>query len=441
MVLAGCSNSNFSQTKTSVSNQTNISQSLNKAQVTDSQKQALATHSNLVKQLLPPNNPDDNINAKVGSYIGVLASQGFTQEHQGVWIQTDDKLLANHQGTTPLPAASVTKVATTLAALQTFGPQHRFVTKIGATGPIENGVLKGDLVVEGGKDPLFIWEEAVAVGNALNKLGIQKVAGDLIIAGNFYMNFETKPETTGTWFKEGINTNIWPAEAEQQYLSLPVDTPRPEVEIEGNLKIASSPPSSVTPLLQHQSPTLAELLKKMNQYSNNYMAQMLADAVGPASIVAQKAAEGAGVPQAEIQLINGSGLGEENKISPRAAVRMFQAIEAFLKPYNMTVADVVAVIGQDQGVLEGRPLPKYAVIKTGTLDNVSSLAGVIPTQQGYIWVAIMNGGLNQEGFRQQQEVLLNTLLTTWGAVSALPNELSPQLKTAEKISKIEIMNN
>jgi len=55
-------------------------------------------------------------------------------KNQGVWIQSGPVLMANHQGTVPLPAASLTKIVTSLAALKTWGPAHQFETLISATG-------------------------------------------------------------------------------------------------------------------------------------------------------------------------------------------------------------------------------------------------------------------------------------------------------------------
>lgn len=52
-----------------------------------------------------------------------------------------------------LAPASVAKVATTLYALATLGPQHRFETQAVALGPIEAGRLRGDLGLRGGGDP------------------------------------------------------------------------------------------------------------------------------------------------------------------------------------------------------------------------------------------------------------------------------------------------
>jgi serine-type D-Ala-D-Ala carboxypeptidase/endopeptidase (penicillin-binding protein 4) len=325
-----------------------------------------------VKQIVltvPPENPDSVTSAKIEEYIKLLATESKTH---GVWMQSGDRLLANHQGKTPLQAASITKVATTLVALQTLGPDHRFITQIGATGPIENGVLKGDLVIEGDEDPFFVWEEAIALGNTLNQMGIKQVTGNLIILGKFYMNFKADPQVAGNLLKVGLNSQIWTKQVAQQHQTLTPGTAKPQVKINGVVKFLPSPPSNIKPLIRHNSYPLAEVLKKMNQYSNNDMAEMLSNKVGGAAVVAKKAAEAAKVPQQEIQLFNGSGLTYKNRISPRAATAMFRAIETYLQGKNMTIADVFMVIGQDKGVLEERKLPQLAVVKSGSLDTVRS---------------------------------------------------------------------
>jgi serine-type D-Ala-D-Ala carboxypeptidase/endopeptidase (penicillin-binding protein 4) len=386
------------------------------------------------------NTPKTPANTKIQAYLNELAAQGNVKENQGVWMQSGSTLLANHQGTIPLPAASITKVATSLVALQKYGPEHQFITEIGTNGTLENGVLKGDLIVRGSEDPLFVWEESIALGNTLNKMGIQRVTGNLIIADKFYMNFDLDPLKSGELLAQGLNSQIWPPEAAAQYQTLPPNTPKPQIVIEGKVQVSQSPQANLKPLVKHYSLPLAELIKKMNQYSNNPMADMLADTAGGAQTVAQQAAAATGVPPAEIQLVNGSGLSEENRISPRAACALFLALERELKPYNMTVADVLTVVGRDKGILSERPLPKLAVIKSGTLDNVSALGGALPTQkQETVWFAIMNGGANVEQFRTQQEVLLKGFLNEWGSVQASPPELTPNPARSSKVSRSEIV--
>ncbi len=390
---------------------------------------------------LPPNNPEQIAFTQTQTYLKTLANQGFSQQNQGIWIQSNDTLLANYQGTIPLPAASITKVATSLVALRTFNPNHQFITLISTTGKIENGVLNGDLVIQGGEDPLFVWEEAIAIGNLLNKIGIQRVTGNLIITGKFYMNFESNPQTAGNFLKQGLNSQIWSGEALTQYQTLPPGTPKPQVIIDGVVEVSPTPPENIKLLIRHYSFPLAELVKKMNQYSNNLMADMLAEAVGGYQVVATKAAEFTGVPKEKIQLINGSGLGEENRISPRAATGMFLAINNYLQQYNMSVADVFVIVGKDKGILEERKqLPNFAVVKSGTLNYVSALAGALPTKEkGVVWFTILNKGASVTQLRNQQEIFLKDLLNQWGAVELLPPELTPNPERKAKKSQSEII--
>lgn len=375
--------------------------------------------------LAPTSSADPNTSAIVQQYLNQLAAQGYAQPAQGIWIQAGNTLLAQHQGTTPLSAASLTKVATSLAALHTYGVEHRFETVIGTNGQIQAGVLQGDLIVQGGDDPFLVWEEAIAIGNALSQLGIKRVTGDLIVTGRFFMNFETGLGKSGAALKQALNAQTWSGEVADQYATLPPGTPKPQIAIAGKIKIAANPPTSRT-LIRHKSLPLPELLKKMNRYSNNAMAEMIASSIGGAKVVSLRSAVAAGVPQNEVILVNGSGLSPDNRISPRAVCSMFLAIEQFLKPHQMTLGDIFAIVGQDVGILDNRKLPTGLVTKSGSLNAVSALAGALPTsRKGIVWFVVMNGGgENLEGFRAGQEAVLNTFANQWGSVAAVPPELA-----------------
>lgn len=386
-------------------------------------------------------NPDSAIQQKITQYINSIAAKGFSKQSQGIWMQSGNTLLANHQGTIPLPAASLTKVATSLAALKTFNPDYQFITNISSIGEIKDGILEGDLVIEGGEDPFFVWEEAFAIGNLLNQMGIKQVKGNLIVIGKFYMNFQSDPLKSGNLLKQGLNAQNWPPAALTQYQTLPPETPKPQIAIAGSVKVIPTAPNNLNPLIRHYSFPLAELIKKMNQYSNNQMAEIIANSVGGAKAVAQKAATAANFPQTEISLVNGSGLSEQNKISPRAVCAMFLAIEQYLQDYNMTIGDLFAIVGQDEGILNERKIPPLAVVKSGSLNAVSALAGALPTEkQGIIWFVTINGGANLEGFRTQQEILLQDFIAQWGAVQTLPKELQPNPERQNKTSRNEIVN-
>jgi D-alanyl-D-alanine carboxypeptidase/D-alanyl-D-alanine-endopeptidase (penicillin-binding protein 4) len=385
-------------------------------------------------------NPDVTTNSQVDKYVKSLGAISNPQQLHGVWMQSGSNLLANYQGTKPIKAASISKVATTLVALKTLTPDYVFTTQIGGTGTIENGVLKGDLVIEGGGDPLFVWEEAIALGNVINKMGIKQVTGNLVVTGKFYMNFNRDPVAAGNFLKMALDSTQWTPVIQRQYQTLPPGTPKPKIAIAGKVKVENIVPLNVTPLIRHNSYPLAELLKKMNQYSNNDMAEMFADTVGGAATISKTAAAMVGVPENEIYLVNGSGLTYENQISPRAATGLFKAIEDYLKPHNMTVADVFMVMGQDKGVLEARKIPKFAVVKSGSLDTVSALVGVLPTQkQGNVWFTIMNSTGDLNSYRKQQDIFLTNLVKQWGVVTTSPPELVSSPNRQNKTSTNEIV--
>lgn len=378
-----------------------------------------------------PGTSDAMAQAIVQRYLQGLASKGMKQAAQGIWLQTGPLLLTSNQGNIPLPAASLTKVATSLVALHTWDLQHRFETLISTNGTIRQGVLQGDLIIQGGADPMMVWEEAFAIGQAIEQLGIKKITGNLVITGTFLMNFETDPNQAAELFKQALDAREWLEDAQYIYQTLPPNSPRPQIEIAGSIQVL--PPAQAlaklpTPLLRHYSPPLVHILKVMNVDSNNEISETLASLAGGAAVVAEQAAQLSNAPRSEILLANGSGLGVENRISPRAVCAMFAAIQRYLQAQDLTIADIFPISGTDGGTLDYRQIPKAAVVKTGTLNEVSALAGVLPTRdRGLVWFTIINHGENIEELRQQQDIFLQTLLKQWGTVATAPMAIVPSL--------------
>ncbi|NET03180.1 MAG: D-alanyl-D-alanine carboxypeptidase [Symploca sp. SIO2B6] len=367
--------------------------------------------------VLPPE-PDPAAQEIVEQYLEKLSSKGALPQNQGVWIQSGMRRLATHQGKVPLPAASFTKIATTIAALEQWEPSHRFETLVSATGSVKDGILQGDLVITGSGDPFLIWQEAIALGNSLNQLGIRRVSGNLVISGDFYLNYERNPAIAGQLLRQGINAQLWSQVIVAHHRSMPPETPQPQVIIDGSVKVANYPIAKKILLLRHWSLSMTQILREMNIYSNNELAQMLAQAVGGAQIISKLAAQQAGVSPTEIQLINGSGLGVDNRISPRAASAMLMALERFLEPHQLSIMDLFPVAGRDHdGTMLARQIPAGTTVKTGTLREVSALTGVMLTRdRGLVWFAIINGGWDIRNFRLQQDKLLEKLLQKWGTI-------------------------
>nr|WP_275575060.1 D-alanyl-D-alanine carboxypeptidase [Neosynechococcus sphagnicola] len=232
--------------------------------------------------------------------------------------------------------------------------------------------------------------------------------------------------------RQGLNAHNWSEEATYYYETLPEGTPKPVVEITGTVQVIAQPPTDQKLLLRHWSLPLVQILREMNVFSNNGMAEILATRLGGGSVVAQRAAWAASVPSEEIQLINGSGLGPQNQISPRAVCALFIAIHRYLQNWRSpagtpyTIADVFPVAGRNEGTIAYRKMPPNAVVKTGTLDDVSALAGVLPTRdRGLVWFALINRGEDLDGFRSRQDQTLQILQKQWGVTSLAPTAVMP----------------
>ncbi len=117
------------------------------------------------------------------------------------WIVVDletGQPLEGGQADTPLPLASVAKIPTALYALDTLGPDHRFETRLIALGPIESGVLKGDLALQGGGDPETDSESLGLLAAQAAEAGIKKLEGRFLVDSALYPAVEeidpTQPE-------------------------------------------------------------------------------------------------------------------------------------------------------------------------------------------------------------------------------------------------------
>jgi len=353
--------------------------------------------------------------------LNELKQAGLSDPNQGVWIQSyDGEIASGNLSSRPLPSASLTKTVTTLAALQTWGSNYRFVTNISTTGKLTGDTLKGDLIIEGSGDPFFVWEEAIALGNKLNQLGIKRVQGNLIITGRFAMNFESNPQEAANFLRLAFDSSRWRGEVAEQYAAMPAGTPKPQLAIIGNVKIVPNLASAnISPnkvLIRHASLPLWQILKRMNTFSNNEMAEMLASQLGGGKQVAAIAARVTDIPLSEIRLINGSGLGQANQISPRASVAIMMAVHNRAQVEGLTLADLFPISDCNCGTIEGRKMPKGAIVKTGTLSDVSALAGIVQTQKhGVIWFAIVNRGDGDiDAFHRSQDRILQTLVAKWG---------------------------
>ncbi|NHQ74320.1 D-alanyl-D-alanine carboxypeptidase/D-alanyl-D-alanine-endopeptidase [Roseovarius gahaiensis] len=92
-------------------------------------------------------------------------------------------LLESRGAAAGLPPASVIKTVTALYALDSLGADYRFATRLIATGPLEDGVLKGDLVLAGGGDPTLDTNALAQMASDLKEAGVREVRGAFKVWG------------------------------------------------------------------------------------------------------------------------------------------------------------------------------------------------------------------------------------------------------------------
>jgi D-alanyl-D-alanine carboxypeptidase/D-alanyl-D-alanine-endopeptidase (penicillin-binding protein 4) len=349
---------------------------------------------------------------------------------QGVLAETlDGASVASQSVDEKFNPASSIKLATTLAALRAFGPDRRFATGLWTNGRVNEltGVLEGDLIVSG-CDPSLHYEHAVMIAKDLNQLGIQTVAGNLVVVPSFTMNFDWSARISGQQFSDTLDASRRSLAATQAWIdertvvgdNASLKT-MPSVTVAGGVIVGSVPPEA-TLLLVHNSSKLVDVLKAMLCFSNNFMAERIGDMLGGTSAVRAVLTGPFKIDPEEVMLSSTSGLGE-NRVTPRAMMKILRALCAELNKNKLTLADVLPVAGVDPGTLKERyatgDVRGSVIAKTGTLiqtdGGASSLVGEARTRTGGVVLFVI---LNQQGnvgrFRENQDEIVTQIQNAFG---------------------------
>lgn len=107
--------------------------------------------------------------------------------------------------------ASTMKLITTGMAIHRLGPDFKYVTSLGYSGSIKEGILEGDLYIIGGGDPTIASKDSIAIPRTelfrqwkafLDKAGIQMIKGRVIGDGRYFDG----PMEHDTWSYQDIGT-------------------------------------------------------------------------------------------------------------------------------------------------------------------------------------------------------------------------------------------
>jgi serine-type D-Ala-D-Ala carboxypeptidase/endopeptidase (penicillin-binding protein 4) len=395
---------------------------------------------------------NSNGTSAVANLRGIALPESLTPIHgyQGVLAETlDGTVIASQSADEKFNPASAVKLATAFAALRSFGPNHRFLTSVWASGSIDaaTGTLNGDLVISG-RDPSFRYEHAVMLARQLNNLGIKNVTGNLIVAPGFTMNFDWSSQRSGEELRNAMDSIARPAGAtrawlderlllgDQQSLSTV-----PGVTIAGEVVIGAAPPQAV-PLLTRRSSKLVDILKVLLCYSNNFMAERIGESLGGPDSVRTLLISSLKVNGDEVSLATTSGLGI-NRVTPQAMMIILRGLRDELRKHNLKLSDILPVAGIDPGTLEDRYTDGAergsVVAKTGTLvrtdGGASALVGQMNTKSGRVVLfVIFNQRGNVSSFRGNQDAIVAAIQGAFGGPAPFaykPVQLEMRLATSD----------
>lgn len=98
------------------------------------------------------------------------------------------EVIYSHLGDTRVHPASVMKLLTGAAALETLGKDYSFTTQLYMDGKIRSGVLHGDLYVKGQGDPTLMKKDLKAFASQLKAKGVGTINGNILGDDTWYDN-------------------------------------------------------------------------------------------------------------------------------------------------------------------------------------------------------------------------------------------------------------
>ena len=403
--------------------------------------------------------------------------------------------LLSYRAGSAMNPASVMKLVTTYAGLELLGPAFTWATPVYVDGPIVNGVLAGNLIIQGKGDPKLVMERLWLLLRRVQGLGIKTISGDILLDRSA---FAASTQNPGDFDGEALRPyNVQPDALLVNYksvvmtfvphpgsgnASISFDPPLAGVQMQASVPlsaggnggavlaecgdyraqlkpdfsdpyrmafngsypaacgekvwaIAYPDPASyaqraiaglwqemggklggrvregvaapgLKPAFEMESASLAEVIRDINKFSNNVMAQQLfltlsQQRPGGASNEAsrevvrgwwQSRFGGQGGAQDMPVLDNGSGLSRSARVTPQGLARMLQtAYVSGAMPELMASLPITGVDGtlkrSKSQVSQG-----WAHLKSGTLRDATALAGYVHTPSGrrLVVVGIIN---------------------------------------------------
>jgi D-alanyl-D-alanine carboxypeptidase/D-alanyl-D-alanine-endopeptidase (penicillin-binding protein 4) len=323
------------------------------------------------------------------------------------------QVLYDDNATVPRNPASVEKLYTLTTALAKFGPNATLQTTVYAEGHFEaDGLFVGNLYLRGGGDPTFgdlafdkhnygTGTTVTALARLLiQKTGIRKIKGSIIGDESYFdsrrggpaTNYAVDPNLVGQLsalaFDRGEAGSIGSPAAYAAF-QLAGALRHDGVVVTGRSQAGVTDLFTAKKLVAIDSPPMSTLVRLTAVPSDDFFAEMLLKALGARFGAGGTTADGAAVVSSYVAtlhlyptIVDGSGLSRGDRTSPLDVVTLLRDLSpGGIPSLQATGAELAASlpIVSETGTLEYRmhatAASGHCDAKTGTLSNVSDLAG------------------------------------------------------------------
>lgn len=314
------------------------------------------------------------------------------------------KVVDSHNENAPLLPASVTKAVTIASTVEKSGVKFRYHTKVYACGPIKDGILEGNLLVEGGGDPSLganvepkgtdIISEICEV---LRKRKVSAIGGRIIVDSSIF----TEPATPPSWSKGDLSTYYGTGchgFNYQRNASGKKAVYNPQASFVRQLTSALAAKGITVadgdydedadrgkPILDHLSPPIDDIMRSCMKRSDNLYAEAFLRTLALLSGKPGDTKAGAeiemdtwkykGADMAGVWIVDGSGLSRQNRLTAR-----FLADVLAKMAYNVDFVSFFPLAGMEgtlASFLKGTELEGYIAMKTGSMNGVQCYAGYL----------------------------------------------------------------
>ncbi|NEA34459.1 D-alanyl-D-alanine carboxypeptidase/D-alanyl-D-alanine-endopeptidase [Streptomyces sp. SID13031] len=363
--------------------------------------------------------------AGVQKALAAVLADPSLGKHHGVYVYDASRGKAVFSAGTAKPyvPASTMKLLTTVSALETLGPDHRFTTKVVRSG--------NSIVLVGGGDPLLVSKRptdpldfparaslqdlAASTAKALRADGVTTVT--LGYDASLFTGPAANPKWEANYLTEGIaarTSALWVNEGRLSAgMAKRADSPAQAAAAAFAAQLAKlgikatgvkpvAAPAGAAAVAQVDSPTLGDIVEYINLHSDNDGAEVLLRHVGLATDNGGSTTGGVlgvratltklGLDVSKARIEDGSGLSRTNQVPLDVLAGAVRVATSEDNPKLRHLLTGLPIAGFNGSLKERFAGPGTATgtgmvrAKTGTLTSVHSLAGYARTKSGTLLV-------------------------------------------------------